>query len=675
MLLTDRSISHALHFALTLILVVAAFAAAPLAAETPGKDGDVTVTGTQVVNEYAPLQGSAAAGSTTLNAVSRAANLPSLQAGDLIMLYQAQGAQIDGSDSANYGAIQNINSAGRYEFHTVRSVSGNTITLETYGNTCAGLTYSYEADGRPQVIRVPQYANLTVNGGGRIVPQAWNGATGGIVAMTVAGTLQLSGAIDASAAGFRGGQLDDDTRPSGDSYFGYRSTSSNDGAEKGEGIGGYRSDLPGGLFYGRGAPANGGGGGNAHNAGGGGGANGNNGNVWEGQGVPDLSDPTWRQAWDIDGTLTSDTNNSGGGRGGYTYSRRASSGRTALNARPGSNFWPNDRRRELGGLGGRPLDYDPTGRLFFGGGGGAGDQNNSAGGAGGRGGGLVFIQAGSVTGGGAIRADGEDGEDTSPSHNDGPGGGGAGGTIVVQATGSIGAQLIADGGDGGTQLITNDENEGPGGGGSGGVIATSGGASVSFARGGVNGITFANTITNEFPPNGATQGAIGQPFASAPSLAATPFCRAPDAPVQISKISRSTAATGDNSFRIPGADQTYTIGFANPGFAIDANTIVITDSLPSEVELWTGAFDGSTATPIQFADGTGAAATGLSCCSAGQISYSEDETGNDFSYAPNGSYDPAVRRVRINPGGAVAEGFIDPKTFEIFLRARIKLTE
>ncbi|MEO0872776.1 MAG: hypothetical protein AAFY19_12585, partial [Pseudomonadota bacterium] len=522
--------------------------------------------------------------------------------------------------------------------------------------------------GKAQVIRVPQYRNLTVGGGSRVVARAWDGQVGGVVAMTVEDTLVVSGAIDVSGQGFRGGQVDNQTVPSGSSFFGYRSSEAREGAEKGEGIAGYQNELPGGRFYGRGAPANGGGGGNGHNAGGGGGANGNNGNVWEGQGVPDLSNPSWIQAWNIDGTLDASTNNSGGGRGGYTFSFQD---QNALVVPPGDSRWRNDFRRELGGLGGRPLDFDGSGRLFLGGGGGAGDGNNNAAGTGGAGGGLIFISAGSITGGGQILSNGSDGEDTSPRHNDGPGGGGAGGTIVIQSAGVISAQIAANGGDGGTQFITGNESEGPGGGGSGGVIATSGGASATFARGGVNGITTSASLT-EFVPNGATQGAIGQPSLSAPSLAATPFCRAPDTPVQITKTSRSTATSGDQRFRIPGSDQTYTIAFSNPGQAIDANSVVITDFVPADVEVWTGAFDGTVSSPVAFLDGAGTAATGLQCCQNSEITYSDADTGNDFSYTPNGSYDPQVRRVRIRPVGAVPEGYGTAKTFELFLRMRVR---
>ena len=82
----------------------------------------------------------------------------------------------------------------------------------------------------------------------------------------------------------------------------YRSSSANDGGEKGEGIAGYQADYEAagmGGRYSRGAPANGGGGGNGHNAAGGGGANGNNGQPWTGAGVMD-PEPLYLAAWKLD---------------------------------------------------------------------------------------------------------------------------------------------------------------------------------------------------------------------------------------------------------------------------------------------------------------------------------------------------------------------------------------
>ena len=61
-----------------------------------------------------------------------------------------------------------------------------------------------------QVIRVPQYTTLTVSTGASIVAPAWDGTTGGIVAMTARDGVTLSGTgkIDVSGLGFRGGARD-----------------------------------------------------------------------------------------------------------------------------------------------------------------------------------------------------------------------------------------------------------------------------------------------------------------------------------------------------------------------------------------------------------------------------------------------------------------------------------
>lgn len=218
-------------------------------------------------------------------------------------------------------------------------------------------------------MRVPQYADLTIPSGASVIAQDWNGATGGIAAVHVDGTLSLNGHFDVDGAGFRGGVRDNQTRPTGETpgTAGYRYTNLERGGRKGESIAGLSDSLPfGGI--GRGAPANGGGGGNAHNAGGGGGANGGNVSAWNGQGNPDRSDPSWDTAWNLDPSLSATTTSSGGGRGGYTYARTGN----AFTQAPGT--WGNDRRREVGGIGGRPLDFSATGRTFFGGGGGAGRE-------------------------------------------------------------------------------------------------------------------------------------------------------------------------------------------------------------------------------------------------------------------------------------------------------------
>ena len=486
------------------------------------------------------------------------------------MLHQAQGATISTTNANTYGAVTALGNAGRYEYVSVASVSGTTITLGTACDTTP-LRFSYS--GGAQVVRVPQYSSLTVNAGASIVPAAWNGSTGGIVAVIVDGTATVNGSINANGRGFRGGAIENDTTAAGTDVTAFVAATTADGGEKGESIAGSQATYDGlGGRYNRGAPANGGGGGNAHNAGGGGGANGGNVATWNGQGVPDTSVAGWVAAWNIDGTLTATTNSSGGGRGGYTY---AASNQNALTTAPGTASWGGNSRRQRGGLGGRPLANNPstTGdtRLFFGGGGGAGDGNNGAASAGANGGGLVYLIATAVAGSGNLQANGAAATPTVPGHNDGPGGGGGGGSVVLVAPGAGALSLAASGGQGGNQLITVVESEGPGGGGGGGFIASP--AGTGTIAGGVNGTTTSSAV-NEFLPNGATRGNTGN-AATGPSLANVPICNVANlADLSITKTNTPLSGPNDQAADtvVSGAQTTYSVVVTNsgPGPAINA---------------------------------------------------------------------------------------------------------
>ncbi len=649
------------------LLAVAACAGLAFA-ETPGKDGDVTISTAVTVNQYAALSTSASIGAPSVTVTGLAANLPTLAPGDLILIYQAQGATISTADTAAYGAITALNNAGRWEYQTVASISANTITLATYGGSCAGLKNSFDVSGRAQVIRVPQYRNLTISSGGSISALPWDGARGGIVALNVTGTLSNNGAITASGAGFRGGVLDNNTTTVGSTYFGYRSTSDANGAEKGESIAGFQADYDGTGRYGRGAPANGGGGGNGHNGGGGGGANGDNGVAWAGLGNPSLATANWANAWNLDPSLTSTTTNSGGGRGGYTY---GGSNQDALTVAPGAASWSGDKRQEVGGRGGRPMTYVTAQRAYLGGGGGAGDANNNAGGAGGRGGGLVFILANTMTGSGQVSVNGSAGANSTGGNNDAPGGGGGGGTIIMR-TGSPGSVVFqASGGAGGNQLITSAESEGPGGGGGGGVIAVSSTPVSAVAAGGVNGTTGSSSLT-EFIPNGATRGATGQASAIAPTQAQLPFCSVPNLPLTLVKSSQMVDTVGDTRFVIPGADLFYTIQITNPSGPVDAGTLYITDPLPPEIDFFNGDIDPGTAgiQNVVFVDGT--PTSSVACCGGATVIYSLFTTGTDFTYVPTAGYDTNVRRIKVTPTGSMAAALSGATSFSIKFRARVK---
>jgi uncharacterized repeat protein (TIGR01451 family) len=438
------------------------------------------------------------------------------------------------------------------------------------------------------VIRVPQYASLTVNAGASISTLAWNGSVGGVVAIRVQNTLTVNGTITVAGLGFRGAPQDNFDRASGGfTNLFFVSNADLSGGAKGEGIasGAAGSSTPGGSVtlpytnpggnFDIGAPANGGGGGGSHNGGGGGGANAaasltpyctvgtatytlsvGTSFVWCGQGSMPNS-VTGSAAWGFDPGYRANANaltaHVGGGRGGYTFSN---SNQDAIVSGPGVTTWGGNRRQAVGGWGGRPLAQDLANRAFFGGGGGAGAVNSGTlSGTGAPGGGIIFIDANTVAGTGALLANGNTAPNTLGSHNDAPGGGGAGGSIIVRASsGSVGS-MQATGGNGGNQLIPGAEAEGPGGGGGGGIIAVLGAGGTQAASAGTGGTTTSSSLT-EFPRNGATDGSAGLTGQTAPQLI---FPLIQCAGLSISKASSPTGTV------TAGTTITYTITISNTG--------------------------------------------------------------------------------------------------------------
>lgn len=523
-----------------------------------GKQGNLTVNAANtIVNEYTTLTSNATQGdlflqvtSSSLNANSRFPNV--LSAGDLLVIVQMQGATITSGDNSSFGEILQYNNAGNYEWAEVKSVpSATSIEL-----TCS-LLNDYTASGRVQVIRVPRYNNLVLSAPATLTAPAWNGTNGGVVVIETNGTLTLNGNnnIDVTGKGFRGG-VDITTGVSGYGVQEFTTSNADFAAQKGEGIAGYLAEYDGfGGRYGRAAAANGGGGGNSHNCGGGGGANGGDPALYTGLGNPDNSNANWAQAWNLESPGFASSTSSGGGRGGYSFS---GSNQNALVLGPVNAAWGGDFRRDYGGRGGRPLDYTGS-RVFMGGGGGAGEENANQGGEGGEGGGIVLIRAfGNVSGSGAIKANGSNGDNTTGTvfsgGKDGAGGGGGGGAVVLRCSGNIGGIIIeAKGGNGGNQdvPIGDNEAEGPGGGGGGGYVAVSNAVASINVAGGNNGTTDSNAMT-EFIPNGATKGGAGtSTLATAlENLTASPdtLCTAGDAVLVADLIAGATYSWSTSVF-------------------------------------------------------------------------------------------------------------------------------
>jgi hypothetical protein len=384
------------------------------------------------------------------------ANASGFSTGMPVIVIQMKGAAISDADNTSFGNITSLGSAGLFEKNFIAAIDGNEITLEK------ALVNNYDPAGKVQLVSMPEYDDAVV--AGTLTAPAWNGATGGVLALQVNGALTLNADIDVSGKGFRGGVSDIAAAnnctflTAANSY--YYNLSDWRGAAKGEGV----ADFIAGREAGRGAQATGGGGGNDHNSGGGGGAQ-----------------------------LT------GGGQGGR-------------NEEPGTFGCSGN----FPGLGGK-TPQDATGRLFLGGGGGAGHENNDVGSDGGHGGGIVILVAQTVEADNRrIAANGLTPDDAL---GDGAGGGGAGGALLLDVQNITGdLRLEAKGGAGG---VSNNNNfnrcMGPGGGGGGGRILVD--PALSFTAdlaGGAAGLTI-NSAAGDCPvgTNGATAGAngvSGEPF-------------------------------------------------------------------------------------------------------------------------------------------------------------------
>ncbi|HYE53946.1 MAG TPA: hypothetical protein VD996_03855, partial [Chitinophagaceae bacterium] len=421
-------------------------------------------TANQIINSYYPGTGNPITGQTslTVGALDGRGNSTPLSNGDLVLIIQMQGADLNTNNTDAYGngvagapasgALSNNLFAGYYEYNTVSSVSGATVNL-AYSLVNNYYTRAFSAGNSIrsyQVIRVPRYYNLTIDAAGSVTAPAWNGSTGGIVVLDAANVMTINGSVTVAGLGFRGGGGKQFTGATTGNSNGTTTLQNTDyrfnspitnaanlsGAAKGESIAGraaytyingavtVQTEANEGYVngsMGRGAPANGGGGStdgipigtnnNQYNTGGGGGANAGDGGM--------------------------------GGSGWHGGSGNVST-------------YP------YGGHGGAAFPAHSLKRLIMGGGGGAGSANNSTGAneyqsSGGPGGGIIISRAGSYAGNGSLNANGAPapGINGNPTSNtDAAGGGGAGGTVVLVtrqagAAGTNSLTVTATGGAGG----------------------------------------------------------------------------------------------------------------------------------------------------------------------------------------------------------------------------------
>ena len=295
---------------------------------TPGSDGPPAAPLTGIVNTYFAGTAGAAPGATSISVgAARPPANPPIAAGDLLLVVQVQDATIDSTNTDAYGdgvagdpasGATSLGGSGQYEYVVATGpVTAGVVPIAGAG--AGGLLNAYTASPTTadasqhkfQVVRVPQYSSASLSSG--LTAAAWDGATGGILAIDVAGALNLGSAtVSIDGLGFRGGagrQLNGVTTGAANTDYVHSAPTTAIAGDpqagvhgsKGEGVVGtprwladpagattldYGTDaLPGGSFA-RGAPGNAGGGGtdgdvtlNQMNSGGGGGANGGDGGL------------------------------------------------------------------------------------------------------------------------------------------------------------------------------------------------------------------------------------------------------------------------------------------------------------------------------------------------------------------------------------------------------------
>ena len=154
-----------------------------------GADGALSVTGTTNIGEAWPV-------TTISGADVTLDDLSTLAVGDEVLIIN-----MHGSDAAH-------SHVGVYEFGTVSAVSGTVITLSAAVSETFGEASNADLSGQAiQLVRVPNYTDVSIAAGGVLTAPPWDGETGGIVAFRASGTLSIAdgGAVSADELGYAAG--------------------------------------------------------------------------------------------------------------------------------------------------------------------------------------------------------------------------------------------------------------------------------------------------------------------------------------------------------------------------------------------------------------------------------------------------------------------------------------
>ncbi|MBT4397170.1 DUF2341 domain-containing protein, partial [archaeon] len=172
-----------------------------------GSDGALTVTAAEtIINNYTHLTGNETSGNTSI-AVGDSSEFA---ANDEVLIIQMQNAS-----GGNFGV---------YEFARISSVEATRVNFtkplnNSYYSGRFNTTYSTVS----QIVKVPQYTNVTIDDGATITAKLWDRWSGGIVVFKATDGVNITGSVDAEGKGFRGGearQAGAGNGTAGESYYG-----------------------------------------------------------------------------------------------------------------------------------------------------------------------------------------------------------------------------------------------------------------------------------------------------------------------------------------------------------------------------------------------------------------------------------------------------------------------
>jgi uncharacterized protein (TIGR02145 family) len=189
-----------------------------------GSDGDLVVAdGETYYTDQVKSQGSGSIGNNYVSV----SNSGIFSVGDKIII----ATMIDNQGNSavyDWTFLPETNLTGNNETRVIDFIISNNIYFSD------PLIYDYTSQS--QIIRLPEFNNLTING--TLTCSAWDGSTGGVVAFSVSNELILNGTIDASGKGFRGGSENISGGYPGEGLYGLANEDSNSNRANGGG-GGY----------------------------------------------------------------------------------------------------------------------------------------------------------------------------------------------------------------------------------------------------------------------------------------------------------------------------------------------------------------------------------------------------------------------------------------------------